>query len=41
MSGIVVQWLVDPQHAPTGRDLADALRAILAHFGPPAQSRAA
>jgi uncharacterized membrane protein YccC len=45
MSGIVVQWLVDPQHAPTGRDLADALRAILAHFGQaaaaPAPSRAA
>jgi AcrR family transcriptional regulator len=33
VSGIVVQWLVDPQHAPTGRDLTDALRAILAHFG--------
>ena len=45
MSGVVVQWLVDPRHAPTGRDLADALRAILAHVGPaaaaPAPARAA
>lgn len=40
MSGIVVQWLVDPQHAPTGRDLADALRAILAHVGQPAAAEA-
>jgi AcrR family transcriptional regulator len=38
MSGIVVQWLVDPQHAPTGRDLATALRSILAHFGQTTQA---
>jgi AcrR family transcriptional regulator len=30
MSGIVVQWLVDPERAPTGRDLADALRIVMA-----------
>jgi hypothetical protein len=33
MSGIVVQWLVDPRHTPTGRALAEAVRGMLAHFG--------
>ena len=27
--GLMVQWLSAPQHAPSGRDLTDALRAIL------------
>jgi AcrR family transcriptional regulator len=30
MTGVLAQWLVDPKHAPSGRDLADALRTILA-----------
>ena len=29
MSGVMVQWLVDPQRAPSGHDLAEALRMIL------------
>ena len=28
MSGIVVQWLADPDRAPSGKDLANALRII-------------
>lgn len=28
MSGIVVQWVTDPARAPTGRDLAEALRIV-------------
>jgi hypothetical protein len=28
LSGLLVQWLTDPDRAPTGRDLGDALRAI-------------
>ncbi|HKS98350.1 MAG TPA: helix-turn-helix domain-containing protein [Rugosimonospora sp.] len=30
VSGVMVQWLVDPQRAPSGEDLVDALRAIAA-----------
>lgn len=33
MSGVMVQWLIDPEHAPSGRDLADALRKIVAAVG--------
>jgi hypothetical protein len=29
MSGVMVQWLIDPERAPSGRDLAEALRMIL------------
>lgn len=28
LSGVLVQWLIDPERAPTGGDLAYALRAI-------------
>jgi AcrR family transcriptional regulator len=28
MSGMLVQWIVDPQRAPAGRDLAEALREL-------------
>lgn len=28
MSGVVIQWLVDPARAPSGADLASALRLI-------------
>lgn len=30
LSGVMVQWLADPERAPSGRDLADALRTIMA-----------
>lgn len=30
MSGIVVQWVTDPERAPSGRDLAEALRIVMA-----------
>jgi len=30
LTGVLVQWLIDPGHAPSGRDLAEALRAIAA-----------
>ena len=33
LSGVLVQWLTDPDSAPSGRDLADALRTILADIG--------
>jgi AcrR family transcriptional regulator len=33
MSGVLVQWLVDPQSAPSGRELADAVRSIAAGKG--------
>jgi AcrR family transcriptional regulator len=29
LSGVLVQWLIDPERAPTGSDLAYALRAIV------------
>jgi AcrR family transcriptional regulator len=29
MSGVMVQWLIDPGHAPSGHDLAEALRTIV------------
>ena len=29
MSGVMVQWLIDPQRAPSGHDLAEALRMIV------------
>lgn len=28
MTGVIAQWLTDPEHAPSGHDLADALRTI-------------
>jgi hypothetical protein len=27
MSGVLVQWLLDPEHAPTAENLTDALRS--------------
>lgn len=34
MVGMITQWLSDPERAPTGRDLADALRIIAARLDP-------
>jgi hypothetical protein len=28
VSGLMVQWLVDPERAPSGADVAEALRTI-------------
>jgi AcrR family transcriptional regulator len=33
LSGLIAQWLVDPARAPSGRDLAEGLRTILASVG--------
>ena len=30
LSGVMAQWLIDPEHAPSGHDLAQALRTIVA-----------
>jgi AcrR family transcriptional regulator len=30
LSGVMAQWLIDPAHAPSGRDLAQALQTIVA-----------
>jgi AcrR family transcriptional regulator len=32
--GVMAQWLVAPDRAPSGRDLAEALRTIVADVGP-------
>jgi AcrR family transcriptional regulator len=34
LPGVMAQWLIDPEHAPSGHDLADALRTIVAEVGP-------
>jgi AcrR family transcriptional regulator len=36
--GVMGQWLTDPERAPSGRDLAEALRTIAADVGPVAES---
>ncbi len=33
LSGVMVQWMIDPQRAPSGHDLAQALRLIVAEVG--------
>jgi AcrR family transcriptional regulator len=33
LPGVMAQWLIDPEHAPSARDLAQALRAIVADVG--------
>src|SRR5215217_8124318 len=32
LNGLMVQWLLDPEHAPTGHDVAEALRDITVGF---------
>lgn len=32
ISGVLVQWLIDPEHAPSGQDMAAALRTIAAEI---------
>jgi AcrR family transcriptional regulator len=33
LTGVMARWLIDPEHAPTGRDLADGLRALAREMG--------
>jgi AcrR family transcriptional regulator len=33
LPGVMAQWLIDPEHAPSARDLADALRTIVVEVG--------
>jgi AcrR family transcriptional regulator len=33
LPGVMAQWLIDPEHAPSARDLAEAARAIAADIG--------
>jgi AcrR family transcriptional regulator len=33
LPGVMAQWLIDPERAPSGRDLAGALRTIVADVG--------
>jgi AcrR family transcriptional regulator len=38
IDGVALQWLVDPEHAPSGADIATALRALSAPAGAGQQS---
>jgi AcrR family transcriptional regulator len=31
VTGVLIQWLLDPEHAPTGRDVVNGLRALSDH----------
>ncbi len=33
MTGVMAQWMLDPERAPTGRDLAEALRLVSGGLG--------
>jgi AcrR family transcriptional regulator len=37
LSGVMAQWLIDPEHAPSSRDLALALQTIVADVSPARQ----
>ena len=37
LNGLMVQWLLDPDRAPSGRDMAEALRTILESVRPAEQ----
>ncbi len=30
LDGLMIQWMLDPERAPSGEELADGLRTILA-----------
>jgi hypothetical protein len=40
LPGVMAQWLIDPEHAPSARDLADALRTIVVEVGSAGQVEA-
>jgi hypothetical protein len=33
MSGFLVQWLIDPDNAPSERDIAEGVLRLAAHLG--------
>jgi AcrR family transcriptional regulator len=33
MSGVLIQWIIDPERAPSETDIADGIRALSAHIG--------
>jgi AcrR family transcriptional regulator len=33
LTGVMARWLIDPEHAPRGADLADGLRALAREIG--------
>jgi AcrR family transcriptional regulator len=37
LSGVMAQWLIDPEHAPSSRDLAQALQTVVADVSPARQ----
>jgi len=39
LTGVLTQWLIDPERAPSGQDLAEALREIVALYGQPAKAK--
>lgn len=38
LAGAAAQWLADPENAPSGRDLLDAMHAVAAAVAPPAHA---
>ena len=34
LDGLMLQWLIDPDRAPTGRDMVEALRVLLGSLQP-------
>ena len=38
LSGVMVQWLIDPERAPSGHDLAEAMRMVLESVQPTEKS---
>jgi AcrR family transcriptional regulator len=38
LTGVLVQWLIDPAHAPSGHDLAGGLRIITQNVSPTSRS---
>jgi AcrR family transcriptional regulator len=39
LTGVMVQWLIDPKHAPSGGDLAEGMKAISASFNSTSKKR--
>ncbi|MGV9599206.1 TetR/AcrR family transcriptional regulator [Streptosporangium sandarakinum] len=38
LSGVMVQWLIDPERSPTGPEVVEGLRALVDVIGPPPAS---
>ncbi len=39
LSGVMVQWLTDPEQAPSGAEVVEGLRALMNHIGPVDRNR--